>query len=89
MFKTITGRSPPKIKTERKKGKKNKELSSSSRRGLYPPRNVRLRWFQILVSPPQHSSREGGGVRAEEEAGSEIPRLQLVWGRRLPPSPGS
>lgn len=24
-------------------------------------------------------------MRAEEEAGSEIPRLQLVWGRRLPP----
>lgn len=37
-------------------------------------------WFQILVSPPQHGSREGGGVRAEEEAGSEIPRLQTRLG---------
>lgn len=37
-------------------------------------------WFQTLVSPPQHCFREGGGVRAEEEAGSEIPRLQTRLG---------
>lgn len=59
MFKTITGRSPPKIKIERKKEKNNKELSSRSRRGLYPPRNVKATVVPNLGFPSR-AQLQGG-----------------------------
>lgn len=60
-FRTIAGRSPPKIKTERKKEEK-KKLSSISRRGLYPPWNVKANVVPNLgfPSPVQlQGGREG------------------------------
>lgn len=69
VFQTITGRSPPKIKTERKKEKKNKELSSPSRRGLYPPRNVKASVVPNLGFPSPARLQGGRGCAGRRGSG--------------------
>lgn len=67
MFRTITGRSPPKIKTERKKEKK--KLSSTSRRGPYPPRNVKSNVVPNLGFPSPVLLQGGRGCAGRRGSG--------------------